>query len=74
MHRLFAFQVERNLLIELRTSFNQYGKGMRQGRAVSFEGSVSPVALILIFENIALEKSALPLLRSEATSEAPENL
>src|SRR5271166_6656630 len=29
---------------------------MRQGRAISFEGSVSPVALILIFENIALEK------------------
>src|SRR5580704_6855039 len=70
MHRLFAFQFERNLLIDLRTRLNQNGKGMRQGRAISFEGSVSPVALILIFENVALKNqlSLYPGVRRPAKS------
>src|SRR5580704_14409918 len=41
--------------MELRSCFNQYGKRLRQGRAIRFEGSVRPVALIFSFENIALE-------------------
>src|SRR6516162_6575372 len=72
MHRLFAFQVECNLLIELRTSFNQHGKGMRQGRAISFKGSVSPVALILIFENIALKKQLCLYSRARRPAKPPK--
>src|ERR1700722_13804454 len=72
MLRLFAFQVECHLLIELRTSFDQYGKRMRQGRAVSFEGSVSPVALILSFEDIALKNQLSLYSRARRPAKRPK--
>jgi len=45
---------------------------MRQGRAISFEGSVSPVALILIFENIALEKQLCLYSRARRPAKSPK--